>query len=355
MVNESERLLKAISELRFYKELVQSNLQFTPEGSSEKEVADLLLNIGDIIIAIQLKARNNSEQSDSYEKEISWLTHKCKVAKKQVKESINFIKSGQLPSFMNGRNKSVSISADAQVIPLVIFINDKIEGDYPRILKKHSEEGMDINCMSLDDFQEMCKALFTPIEIVEYLSWRLSFYKENENINVSMFYDEEEGSISIVRPMSSESLVYQYVAENYGITDSNIKTSLVMSFSDMLHKLPERIVFESEENSSYPLILFFSHFNRDEIQRYMERIQKALLKAQNGIYDIVGSLRNVKQKYVIVFVSTHDGYRFDMDYLDDLARKKGEYDILLQVYCYWENDEEFRIDYSLMDHSSRYL
>lgn len=35
MVNDSEKLLSAISELYFYKELVQSNLHFTEEGSTE--------------------------------------------------------------------------------------------------------------------------------------------------------------------------------------------------------------------------------------------------------------------------------------------------------------------------------
>ena len=82
MVNDSERLLDAFSELYFYKELVQSNLHFTLEGSTEKEVADLLINVGDFIIAIQLKARNEKEQTFDEQQELKWLTSKCRKANK---------------------------------------------------------------------------------------------------------------------------------------------------------------------------------------------------------------------------------------------------------------------------------
>ena len=58
MVNSTEKILSAFTQMYFFKELVQNRLQFTEQGSTEKEVADLLLNLGDIIIAIQLKARS---------------------------------------------------------------------------------------------------------------------------------------------------------------------------------------------------------------------------------------------------------------------------------------------------------
>ena len=58
MVNEAEKVLSAFAQMYFFRELVQDRLQFIEEGSTEKEVADLLLNLGDIVIAVQLKARN---------------------------------------------------------------------------------------------------------------------------------------------------------------------------------------------------------------------------------------------------------------------------------------------------------
>ena len=133
-MNDSERFLSAFSELRFYKKLVLRNLHFTVEGSTEKEVADLLIYGGDFVIAIQLKARNEKDQTSDPEKELKWLTNKCKVAKKQVKESITFIRSGDLPTFENGRNKQVKLSATTEIIPLVVFMNDNIRNNYVDLL-----------------------------------------------------------------------------------------------------------------------------------------------------------------------------------------------------------------------------
>ena len=79
MVNSTEKILSAFAQMYFFKELVHNQLQFTEEGSTEKEVADLLLNLGDKIVAIQLKARNEADKTGEIEKEIKWLNHKCKV------------------------------------------------------------------------------------------------------------------------------------------------------------------------------------------------------------------------------------------------------------------------------------
>lgn len=42
----------------FYKELVYADLKFVPEGGTEIELADLIINLEDVILAIQLKERN---------------------------------------------------------------------------------------------------------------------------------------------------------------------------------------------------------------------------------------------------------------------------------------------------------
>ena len=352
-MNDSEKMLSAFSELYFYKELVLRNLHFTPEGSTEKEVADLLINGGDFIIAIQLKSRNEKDQTSELEKELKWLNSKCKAAKRQVKESIEFINTGKLPAFENGRKKRVKLSVTAEIIPLIVFMNDSVVDDYQHVLYKHSDEGMDINCMSFHDFQKMCKALLSPMEIVEYLKWRLSYYLKNGNVNISIYMDND--SFTMVKPTHCESLCLQFVAEKYGIKSTQERQEYIRAFSEMLHKLPSRVVMESQEDGSYPLILFFAHFNRIEIMKFVERIDKALDAARTKEYNIVGSLRNVEQKYVIVFVSTHDGYALDMDFLAKMAREKGDFDILLQVFCYWESEKEFRIDYRVRDCFDEYL
>jgi len=310
--------------------------------------------MGDFIIAIQLKARNEEDQTFNGAKELKWLTSKCKLAKKQIKESVQYIRSGQLPAFKNGRSKAVSLLPDAEIIPLIIFMNENVDDDYPHILQKHSATGMDVNCLSFRDFQTICKALFTPMEIIQYLRWRLNFYQKHGNVNTSVFIVDNDNAF-FANSAHRESLVYQFIAERYGIENDNTIRSYVADFSFILHNLPDRVVVESEQDSSYPLILFFAHFDRTEIKVYVERMYKTIDAAKKGTYNIIGSLRNLEQSYVIVFVSTHDGYFLDMEFLGEVSRKKGDFDTLLQVFCYWENEENFRIDYCFGDDVDRYL
>ena len=57
-MTNSEILLSYFSEDFFYKELVYADLNFVPEGGTEIELADLIINLEDVILAIQLKERN---------------------------------------------------------------------------------------------------------------------------------------------------------------------------------------------------------------------------------------------------------------------------------------------------------
>ena len=57
-MTNSEKLLSSFLGNYFYKELVYADLKFTPIGGTEIELADLIINIEDIILAIQLKERN---------------------------------------------------------------------------------------------------------------------------------------------------------------------------------------------------------------------------------------------------------------------------------------------------------
>ena len=347
MVNDSEEILSAFSKLYFFDELVHDNLKFTPFGNTEKEVADILLNLGDIIIAIQLKWRNDKNITDDETKEIKWLGKQCKDAKKQVKESIGFIQDGELPAFENGRKQRIELNAEAQIVPLVIFMNKEIK-QYEHIIWKHSNSGMNVNCMSYEDFQKMCEVLVTPIEIVEYLEWRLKFYENNGSVDF-MISEMEDGSVTFTRPKRNEALVFQFLAEVYGIQKAQILEKDTQMFRDFLHRLPEHTIIRSEENSDFEMISFFAHFNRVEIQPFLERLDLSVQRAHAGEYKLAGSLRNVLRKYVIFFVSSQYGTGFPMEYLLDCVPNKSEVDILLQIIVYWENDAEYRVDFHYYD------
>lgn len=224
MVNNTEEILSAFSKMYFYNELVQDELKFTPVGRSEVELADLIVNMGEIILAIQLKARNENEQTADMEKEGKWLDSKSKKAKKQVKDTIEYISRGEPLQFENGRNQLITINPEAKIIPLVVFMNKKIEV-YPHVLQKHSDNSITVNCMSYEDFKTMCEVLATPIEIIQYLEYRQTFYENNGSVDCYINWDEND-MISFLKPMKNESLVYQFLYDTYGIKHGKNKEFL---------------------------------------------------------------------------------------------------------------------------------
>ena len=164
-MTNSEKLLSSFSEDFFYKELVYADLKFVPEGGTEIELADLIINLEDVILAIQLKERNEKDRTQDKNVEEKWLKKKCKKAKEQIKDTILFINNEKV-SFANARGKETKINPNAEIVPLVVFENVSIS-EYEHLLRSHTTDGLSVNCMSINDFQLMCQELVSPIEIIE--------------------------------------------------------------------------------------------------------------------------------------------------------------------------------------------
>lgn len=243
-MTNSEKLLSSFSENYFYKELVYADLKFTPIGGTEIELADLIINLEDIILAIQLKERNEKDRTQDKNIEEKWLKKKCKKAKEQIKDTISYITSEKV-YFINARGKKTIINPSAEVVPLVVFENDSIS-EYEHLLRSHTNDGLAVNCMSIDDFKLMCKQLLSPIEIIEYLKWREAFYKKNGLIN--LLITETNNGFVLSKPQKNENLVQQYLYEKYGenaIYEDRLYSELFRQYVSVLY---EHKQMESEIN-----------------------------------------------------------------------------------------------------------
>ena len=82
-MTQSEKLLSSFSENYFFKEFVYADLKFTPKGGTEIELADLIINLEDIVLAIQLKERNEKDRTQDKNIEEKWLKKKGKRTDKR--------------------------------------------------------------------------------------------------------------------------------------------------------------------------------------------------------------------------------------------------------------------------------
>ena len=338
-MNRSERLLSAFSEDYFFKELVLDDLWFYPKESTKIELADLIINLEDIIIAIQLKERNVSEQSYNDVIENKWLEKKCKEAKKQVKRTMQMITSSALPKFQNKRGQCISLHSDSLIIPIVIFDNPQIK-KYPHLLRKHSSEGMDINCMSFEDYREMCRTLISPIEIISYLDYRKRLYEENGEIDI-MISDIANDEMIISRPTQCESLVLNFLFQTYGKETINKQIPILHCFRSFLHELPQHTenVYDKE---IYKVLIFLAHMNRREIVAFWEHLISTMEFNKKEKKGIIHSLRRGDNEFAIIFVS---GVILPISKILPLVFLKGEVKRILEVAVYYVSEEEFVIDF----------
>lgn len=344
-MNESERLLAAFSNDIFYKEILFTDLHYVPDGeNSEVELADLVIYLGDILLAVQLKERNPGDNSGDIETEKKWLNKKGKKAKEQVKETIAQIRLGKVNILKNEKGQSISINDKVEIIPLIVFKNETLV-EYDHIIRKHNDKGMDVNCISLFDFEEICKLIVSPIEIIEYLSWREYVYANTGKIDTFFYFDNEE-NVSITNLDVKENLPLVYLHQKYGISSVKDSSWYVNVFSEHLKALSDHIVIESERNAYYEILLFLAHLDRNEIQGFVERIKLSAQYYKKGEYNICGSLRNVSQNRVIFFLSNCTF--IDTDVLLCMVKEKGmEPEKMLQVIVYYENTDEYRVDMNL--------
>jgi hypothetical protein len=340
-MTKSEKLLGSFAENFFYKELIYSELKFVPEDGTEVELADLIINLEDVVLAVQLKERNAVDRTQNKSVEEKWLKKKCKKAKEQIKDTISYIKNEEV-SFLNARGKETKINPNAEIVPLVVFENESIL-QYDHLLRKHTTGGLTVNCISMEDFKIMCRKLVSPSEIIEYIKWRQKFYEKNGSVD--MLISVSEKGFYISKPQKSEILVQQYLYEQYGdagMAEDDGYIDLFRRYVAVLYEHTEEI---SEQNACYEIVKFLAHLFRDEIICFAKRVEKALGVAKLKKFEIIGTLRSSIRKYAVVFLSTEQGEILSSENLLQVVFKKQEVHSLLQVITYWLNDNEYRIDF----------
>ena len=128
------------------------------------------------------------------------------------------------------------------------------------------------------------------------------FYEKNGAVN--LLITETENEFLLSKPQKHETLVHQYLYEKYGdeiLLEDNVYFELFREYVLFLYEHIEEV---SEVNGCYEVVKFLAHLYRDEIKCFSERVEKALVIAKGKKFELVGTLRNSKSEYAIIFTST---------------------------------------------------
>lgn len=163
-MTNSEKICTDLGNLYFYKEMVKSDLIYTVNGErEEKELADVILRVGNYILPIQIK-----EMLDTSKDINKWINDRVyKKAKNQTKESCKNI-LGNI-KFKNATNVDILKNIEnCEIIPIIIFDVKNNEIEYEKIYETRDKQ-LVINIFSLLDFKKVCSKLISPMEMVRYI------------------------------------------------------------------------------------------------------------------------------------------------------------------------------------------
>ena len=159
----------------FWKEFSFDRNNFNPKPACQYEFADQVVWLNDTIFLYQIKERNSKGNTDEIAEEKWFINKILKKAKRQIKDTMDFIKKFDIINIENQQGHKFNVKNwHFHTIHKVIlfYSNDKLPPHFK--IKTHyiSKKSGFIHLFSADKYLDICNTLITPFEINEYLIFR---------------------------------------------------------------------------------------------------------------------------------------------------------------------------------------
>lgn len=181
-VNLAEEIVKEINQSVFFKEFTFTNNKLG--GKDNDELADSIVWLDDIFLLIQIKLRDTASQGTA-EQEKKWFENKVILkAKVQIKSSLSYFEKYDTLLIPNGRGFEVDLKAAPVAFSkrLILYYPGANLADEERFRKFYvSREVGLFHFFHLEDYQWICRYLFTPFEINDYLITREELFTRYGN------------------------------------------------------------------------------------------------------------------------------------------------------------------------------
>ncbi|QBR70743.1 hypothetical protein CU048_05000 [Beijerinckiaceae bacterium] len=166
---------KELHSLLFIEEFVFSRNKFSPPSSSELELADAVVLLGDVLLIYQIKERSPNHASDA-EAERNWFETKViRKATKQVCDTLHYLKSYSEIRVPNERGRVFNLagSAFAEILKIVVYLpSPNLPDACRRIRHRISSSAGFIHIVDAQDYLEIARTLRVPEEVVRYFKYR---------------------------------------------------------------------------------------------------------------------------------------------------------------------------------------
>ena len=331
----SEEKTSEIAREFFLGEFSFDELEYVPANLSKgdkKELADLIIDFGDNIIAFQIKGRRGEPVPGGDKK---WVERKITDAKNQLVNTWEQYRDYEIPQFINGKGDSCMLKARGIYTGIIILYNEAIE-DYKRIVSCNRIDGQ-FQCFTYNDFRVCCEKLVIPRDIIEYLEFRKQIIKPDKICSV----DEEL--------MAEEFLHRKYGTSNFGPHELD-------TFRWFLKNYQSRLV-EGECNQYRDILQIFLELDRAGIDAFSQRIANIIdLARKKNVSDSNYIVPQDKNSSSFLFLASNE---FDKEYIERLMflfMYKTKSNKCLSVVAYFKNEDDidFRLDWIYIEKDWEY-
>lgn len=285
MATRSENIVTKISSNVFYKEFTFDKNDFYPDDG-QKELADNVLWLDNLLFVIQVKERNPKEIKSEKE-ENKWFENTVlKTAKNQIKNSVDFFSKYSEIKVKNVRNREIEISKASltDINKIIIYMPNSSMLTIKNKSMKFYESKLsgNIHIFNIEDYLWICKFLITPTELDEYLKFRERIYLLHKDIIT--LYPE------------------QYMLGHFLNTDdtTTIKEEFIQAFdklvddvddfdvSGILNNFLEKIHIEEQKTSTdyYPIIKEIAKLKRYELIEFKKRFSQIIEDVKSQTFSL---------------------------------------------------------------------
>lgn len=275
----SERLLTNINNSIFFKEFTYSENQIFQEGGDTKELADNIVWLDDLLLVYQVKGREAQHVTDTQSEE-KWFDRTIAgKAKKQIKDTINFLQTWQKLPVTNERGQMADIAqaAGQKLIKLVIFDpGSKLLEDKKNIKFLESSTAGLIHLFHIQDYEMVCECLVTPSELAEYLQFREEIYLRHKD---QAIIGKEEYLLGHFFTTQDTKAINQDFLNNFGKIDND---SGHFEVGSILNNFFNKVVlYENGRETDYHFILKeIAKLNRNELMAFNSRYRETIQNVQ---------------------------------------------------------------------------
>lgn len=316
MDNKTESIVSKINSNIFFKEFTFSKNNFKSlDLNQQLEFADNVVWLDDLFFIFQIKERDSINNLDDRK----WYQNKVlNKGVKQIKSTLSYLRFYPEIFISNERGYRMNISSakECDLIQKIIIYSPS--NNFPEELRyerfySSSEAGL-IHLFHVEDYYWICKYLFTPAEVNEYLEFRKSYYLEDPERSNRL--PEQYLLAHFMETLDTSHVNPRYITN---LEDFKCNTDL-FDLSHIIENFTDGIMNDNPVEY-YSIIREISKLNRSELYEFKKRLIKSMEVCENNELNTPYRIYVPRTDCGFVFIPLHSSkLKYWRNALDNLVK-----------------------------------